>query len=52
MDDGTHDGWVDKVTSDASDDGVEFTPTVRIDGETVDVDDLDDIESLVEKAAA
>ena len=52
VDEGTHDGWVDKVTSDSSDDGVEFTPTIRINGETVDVDDLDDIEALIEKAGA
>ena len=51
IDDGTHDGWVEKVTSDASDDGVEFTPTVRVNGETIDVDDLDDIETLIEEAA-
>ena len=52
IDDGTHEGWVDKVTSGASDAGVEATPTVWIDGDAVDVDDLDDIESLVEEAGS
>lgn len=47
---GRHDGWVDKVTSDASDAGVEATPTIRVDGETVDVDDLDEVESIIEAA--
>lgn len=47
---GKHDGWVDKVTSDASDDGVAGTPTVRIDGVTVDFEDLDDIESLIDES--
>lgn len=50
IDSGEHDGWVDKVTSDASDSGVEGTPTVRIDGEPVDFDELDDVESLIEAA--
>lgn len=47
---GTHDGWVDEVTEQASEAGVEGTPTIRIDGEAVDVDELDDIESLIEAA--
>lgn len=47
---GRHDGWVDKVTSDASDAGVEATPTILVDGEPVDVDDLDDVESIIEAA--
>lgn len=52
IDEGTHDGWIDKVTSEASDAGVEATPTVWIDGDAVDVDDLDDVETLLEEAGA
>ncbi|MDN5853577.1 MAG: DsbA family protein, partial [Actinomycetia bacterium] len=32
IDEGTHDGWIEEVTSLASDAGVEMTPTVLIDG--------------------
>ena len=52
IDEGTHEGWVDKVTSDASDAGVEATPTVWVDGDPVDLDDLDELESIVEEAGA
>lgn len=52
IDDGTHEGWVDDVTSQASDDGVEMTPTVLVDGDAVPADDIGDIESIVTEAGA
>lgn len=50
IDSGTHDGWADKVTDDARADGLEGTPTVRINGKDVAFEDLDKVESLIEDA--
>lgn len=52
IDDGTHEGWVDEVTSQASDDDINMTPTVLVDGDAVAAEDLADIEDLVTEAGA
>ena len=43
-------GWVDEVTDRASKDGVNATPTVRVDGEAVEADDIDGMVREVQAA--
>jgi len=50
--DRTFEGWVDNVTNQASKDGVNSTPTVMIDGKTVDFKTIGELVAAVEKATS
>src|SRR3954465_14019376 len=52
IDDLAFEQWVKNVTDQASRDGVNATPTVRIDGKTVEANTTDDLVAKVEQAIA